>query len=132
MIDQDHNDETLKALLMLSAHPETFHVCGSRWTGEARKASDFDFITEDVPLFNSIAWAFSNGKTEYLDQNTLKVRFAGHVHLILVRDVALRREAYRIIRSEGLNPKQTKVWKAVYERLGMPRDDRDDRKGLLA
>lgn len=119
MIDADYNDETLGALAFIAAHPDTFYVCGSRWTGKAHNSSDFDFVTEDTKLFNSVEWPFSKTKAEYRDQNTIRIRFKGSVQLILVADLGLRRAVYRTIISLGLDAKNTEVWRRLYSEFGL-------------
>jgi hypothetical protein len=120
MITGEINDETLAAILWIAAQTEVFTVCGSRYFGDARIDSDFDFVLEEsranegALLSAGFREHWDDEKKGYADTNTKTVFERGAVHIIICFSLARRIAAREHIKTHGLNRKDSSTWDDFY------------------
>ena len=92
-------DETQQILRTLEDSPFEFYLTGSRFFGNFRQDSDYDFFVEE----NAIDWLRNNvfeklPTHNYLDLLTISVFQKGNVHIQVVKDVVLKSRAQQLIK----------------------------------
>lgn len=122
MIDSDFSDESLAALLVVFKSAAKFTVCGSRFFGDAKDTSDYDFFTG--PEFSGVDWLLTNGwkksksdEAGYLDVNTIHILQRGNVQIMVCESVERRIKAREWIVAKGLNRHKTESWEKAYEAI---------------
>lgn len=120
MIAGEHNDETLSGLLWCFSTTRALTPCGSRFFGDAKDYSDFDFVSEEgsIPPEELTAGGFSEAwnekKKEYADLNTITCWARGKVHVIICKSLVRRLAARAHIQQTGKNRKDITVWDEFY------------------
>lgn len=123
MIDHEYiNDATLRGLLWIAKAPHTFVPCGSRFFGDARPDSDFDFVVQEGSLdprhlkqhgFTE-RWSHSRRASGYNDKNTVTVYQQGQAQIIFVKSLEKRLAAREWVKANGLDRNNTAVWDQFY------------------
>jgi len=121
MIRTDFKDETLDALRFIISCQDEFIVCGSRYFGDAKPNSDYDFVTEDVRIYDFLitqGWECSKSeKLEYLDSNTLHVIGKAKVQIIIAKSLSRRVAAREWIVANGRDRHKTESWDDAYNNV---------------
>lgn len=118
--------ETLRVLIALDVSEFDFYLTGSRYFGNVRPKSDWDFFVDDSQKVREFLG--SEGfieqplwRSEYLDQNTSAVFRKNGVDIQLVKDIQMKHVAQEILKkSEATNVMHNKaqhsaLWKIVYQ-----------------
>lgn len=90
----------------------TFYLTGSRFFGNAREKSDWDFFTEDSgdalrDYLRRIGFRRLDSKTtEYTDMNVIDIWENQNVHVQVIRNLHFKRKAQVLL--------NTKPFKAIY------------------
>lgn len=121
MIQGTYSDETLSAISQVIKLENAFIVCGSRFFGDAKDTSDFDFVTEDIGLIDLLmaaGWVKSKSdENEYLDSNTVRILNRGNVQIIFAESVERRIKARDYIVANRLDRSKTEDWEKAYEAI---------------
>lgn len=115
-------DETLTALAEVIRSPLPFQICGSRFFGDAKSTSDYDFIIErkcDEQLGAKLVKAgwkdkWAEKSNPYQDRNTAALFEKGEVQIIVVYNLAIRLAAREHIKKNNLNRHSTDTWEDFY------------------
>ena len=92
-------NETQQVLRALEDSPFEFYLTGSRFFGNFRQDSDYDFFVDE----NIVPWLIENGferlpTHNYLDLLTVSVFQKGNVHIQVVKDVVLKSRVQQLIK----------------------------------
>jgi len=122
MIDSNFSDESLAALLYVINSPALFTVCGSRFFGDAKDTSDYDFVTGPefaaVDMLLASGWKKSKSdEAGYLDVNTIHILQRGKVQIMVCESVERRIKAREWIVAKGLDRHKTETWEKAYEAI---------------
>jgi len=121
MITGDFNDQTLRALAWCFSTPHVLTPCGSRYFGDAKDFSDFDFVSEEGAISSAEFEAsgfterWDEEKKRYADLNSVGCWQAGKVQVIICKSLERRLAARRHIQANGLNRKDINVWDEFYQ-----------------
>jgi hypothetical protein len=93
------------AIQQLNSSPHEFHVCGSRFFGDAKDHSDFDFFILHSP--NVVEWLSSNGwvygGSRYRDINSVEILNKGKATVITVHSVEDRKKIQKHLMENGIH-----------------------------
>lgn len=128
MISPKTSPPFLATIHRLCQAPFVFHLCGSRFFGDFRIDSDWDFIADHSDEL--VEWLNQNGFTlrwdrgsKYKDVNTLCCYDCQDVQVILCVSVARRLEARKSFlpldpfQDSGLDRKDTETWNKIYSQI---------------
>lgn len=119
IINNDYKDLTLAAILEI-AHliRFDFYVCGSRFFGDFKPDSDYDFVIQEVFAYGLIeildksGWLLS--MNPYLDENTIGVWQKNNVQVIIIHSWERRQMAMNHIMTNGLDRHNHEEWDKYY------------------